>query len=399
MNRRSLLLCISLTTLVASPLAAQHSVARQWNEALLHAIRIDFARPTVHARNLFHTSVAMYDAWAAYDAANAQYFLGQTVGGFHAPFEGVAAPSDVDAARDEAIAYVAYRLLSHRFRRSPGAERSLARFDALMAELGHEADYTSTDYRSGPPAALGNYIAEQFIAFGLKDGSNEQGDYANLHYNPFNPPLAPTLPGNRTALDPNFWQPLSFWTFVDQSSNEIAPPFLSAEWGAVVPFALSEEDLTVFERLGETYPVYHDPGPPAHMDRDLPGAHVRHRARSDLRVAPEEYRWGFTLVAVWSAHLGVEDGVMWDISPASIGDEMEMPTTFEGYQQFYDLLDGGDASLGHEVNPHTGEPYEPQIVPRGDYTRVLAEFWADGPDSETPPGHWFTILNYAITRF
>ena len=26
--------------------------------------------------------------------------------------------------------------------------------------------------------------------------------------------------------------------------------------------------------------------------------------------------------------------------------------------------------------------------------RVLAEFWADGPDSETPPGHWFTLLNY-----
>jgi hypothetical protein len=32
-------------------------------------------------------------------------------------------------------------------------------------------------------------------------------------------------------------------------------------------------------------------------------------------------------------------------------------------------------------------------VPRGDYTRALAEFWADGPDSETPPGHWFVILN------
>jgi hypothetical protein len=35
----------------------------------------------------------------------------------------------------------------------------------------------------------------------------------------------------------------------------------------------------------------------------------------------------------------------------------------------------------------------PQQVLRGDYTRVLAEFWADGPDSETPPGHWFVILN------
>jgi hypothetical protein len=33
-------------------------------------------------------------------------------------------------------------------------------------------------------------------------------------------------------------------------------------------------------------------------------------------------------------------------------------------------------------------------VKRSDYTRILAEFWADGPDSETPPGHWFTILNY-----
>ncbi|NNE29920.1 MAG: T9SS type A sorting domain-containing protein, partial [Saprospiraceae bacterium] len=35
-------------------------------------------------------------------------------------------------------------------------------------------------------------------------------------------------------------------------------------------------------------------------------------------------------------------------------------------------------------------------VKRGDYGRILAEFWADGPDSETPPGHWFTILNYVM---
>ena len=50
--------------------------------------------------------------------------------------------------------------------------------------------------------------------------------------------------------------------------------------------------------------------------------------------------------------------------------------------------------MGHDMNPVTGQPYEPQLVPRGDYTRVLAEFWADGPDSETPPGHWFTLINY-----
>ena len=43
------------------------SVARRWNELLLQAIRNDYARPTVHARNLFHVSAAMYDAWAAFD--------------------------------------------------------------------------------------------------------------------------------------------------------------------------------------------------------------------------------------------------------------------------------------------------------------------------------------------
>jgi len=43
------------------------SVARVWDEALLDAIRRDVPAPTVHARNLFHTSAAMWDAWAAYD--------------------------------------------------------------------------------------------------------------------------------------------------------------------------------------------------------------------------------------------------------------------------------------------------------------------------------------------
>ena len=45
---------------------AQHSEAREWNDLLLESIRKDFARPTVHARNLYHTSVAMWDAWATY---------------------------------------------------------------------------------------------------------------------------------------------------------------------------------------------------------------------------------------------------------------------------------------------------------------------------------------------
>ncbi len=45
------------------------------------------------------------------------------------------------------------------------------------------------------------------------------------------------------------------------------------------------------------------------------------------------------------------------------------------------------------MNPVTGQPYAPNVVPKGDFARVLAEFWADGPKSETPPGHWNTLAN------
>src|SRR5450631_1382785 len=55
-----------VTVLVPGAPAAQ-SIARVWDEQIISAIRIDRPNPPVHARNLFHFSVAMYDAWAAYD--------------------------------------------------------------------------------------------------------------------------------------------------------------------------------------------------------------------------------------------------------------------------------------------------------------------------------------------
>ena len=65
-----------LTASISSQSSAQdHSVARIWNEQLLEAIRGDFARPTVHARNLFHVSTAMYDAWAVFDALAGWYCI------------------------------------------------------------------------------------------------------------------------------------------------------------------------------------------------------------------------------------------------------------------------------------------------------------------------------------
>jgi hypothetical protein len=232
----------------ATPAGAQWSLAREWNELLLEGIRGDFARPTVHARNLFHVSAAMYDAWAAYDDAASPYLLGSSVGGFPCEFAGIPAPGDLEAARDEAISYAAYRLLGHRFLNSPGALDTLPLFDSLMVARGYDASYSGRDYRSGRAAALGNHIARCYIDFGLQDGANELRGYENTDYQPVNPPLTPTDPGNPDLLDPDRWQPLRFEVFVDQSGNEIpggTPEFVSPEWGRVEPFSLREADLVV----------------------------------------------------------------------------------------------------------------------------------------------------------
>ena len=362
----------------------EHSMARQWNDLLLESIRGDFARPTMHARNLWHSSMIMWDAWAVMDPTACPAFLGQDLGGYVADFDAFTPATTNEAARDEAIAFGMYRLLRHRFANAPQASSLFLGYDAHMATLGYDADFTSTDYSTGDGRALGNHLAAEIIAFGLQDQSNEQNDFANVVYEPSNPSLIVDLPGNATVQDLNRWQPLTLDLFIDQSGNPIpgeTPPFLSPEWGQVTSWALSDADLTSYTRDGFEYKVYHDPGAPALHAMDGSGT-------SDI------YSDGHAMVALWSGLLDPTDGVMWDISPASSGNRDSYPTTLETYASLYDADNGGSPGPGHSVNPATGQAYAPNMVPRGDFTRVLAEFWADGPDSETPPGHWFTILNY-----
>lgn len=378
-----LLLALSIPT--AQVQGQDHSVARQWNEVLLEGIRGDRARPVVHARNLYHVSAAMYDTWAAITGQGNYAFLGKTFGNFEFTFDETAMGEypDEAAALDEAISHAAYRIIRQRF--MGGAGQMAA--GELMVELGYDTLDTSPNYTSDDPAHLGNYIGEMMLAYGLIDGANEQNDYANVFYEPTNVPLEVNQFGTSGLFNPDRWQPLAFDDFfIDQSGNPQGevPQFLGAEWGQVIPFALGADDLEIRTKPGDSYPwfVYHDPGPPPLFNMNNPEG------------LPEEYRWGFELVVKWSSHLDPADTTLWDISPGNIGnlDPSNYPTDFEDYRSFY-LKDGGDISTGHNINPKTGEPYAPNLVKRADYARILAEFWADGPDSETPPGHWFAIFN------
>ena len=366
---------------------AQNSVAREWNEILLEAIRNDFARPTVHARNLYQHSIIAYDIWAAYEPTKDTYFLGKFFNGYYCEFSGINMPLNVESAKHEAISHASYYFLMGRYQNSPSFFNTHTLMYDYMVQHGYNMNNTSTDYINGGPAELGNYLAQEMLNYGYNDGSNELLNYESTFYTPVNPPLIVGEPGNPNIIDPNRWQSLTLDSAIDQSGNNVqnTVPFISPEWGNVIPFALNSGMSNIRMREGNAYKVYFDSVQPAYLNLN------------DSSAWESFYKWNHSLVSIWQSQLDASDGVMWDISPGSIGNNTWYPSDSTEYAAFYDI-DGGDPSTGYSVNPVTGQPYTPQIVPRGDYARVLAEFWADGIDSETPPGHWFEIYHYVTDQ-
>jgi hypothetical protein len=329
------------------PPVANHpewSVARRWDEALLDSIRRALPAPTVHARNLFHTSAAMWDAWAAYDPTATGYFVKEKQ-----------SAQDVEAARSEAISYAAYRVLSARYIKSVGAEESLSEFADLMDSLCYPLDVTTTD--GDTPAALGNRIAKAVLAAGLADGSNEANGYASTDYKTVNPPLTVAKSGT-TMTDPNRWQPLQIEHMISQNGIPVTNGVQQAvgpDWGHVTTFALP---------AGGTTGVPIDPGPPPKLGDTATDQAFKDQAVEVIRL---------------SSQLDPTIPTTVDISPGALGNN--------------DV--GTNDGTGHPVNPTTGQPYPPDVVNQGDFGRVMAEFWADGPKSETPPGHWNVLANLA----
>jgi hypothetical protein len=315
------------------------SIARRWNEQILNAIRRDVPRPTVHARNLFHTTVAIWDAWAAYDPVARGYVVQEKQ-----------SAADGDAARREAISYAVFRVLSQRYAAAVGGGVSQVCFDAFMGVLGF--DPGDRDASGDTPRALGNRIGAAVIDAFAGDGANESNNYAPSEpYTSETPNLTVDVPGTRTT-DPIHWQKLVIAQAVTQNGIPVgsgAQDYVGPHWGSVTPFAIV--------RPAANQPYLDIGSPPVALDSALAEAVVE--------------------VIRKSSELDTDDGVSIDISPGAYGNN---PL-------------GTNDGHGYPLNPVTGLAYTPQRVKRGNFTRVLAEVWADGPKSETPPGHWNTIAN------
>jgi hypothetical protein len=313
---------------------ASWSVARRWDEALLDAIRRALPNPPVHARNLFHLSVAMWDAWAVYDPTAVGYIVK----------EKLSAP-DVAAARNEAISYAAYRVLSARFIKAVGADKSLSEFADVMDALCYPIAITGTDGTS--PPAIGNRIAQVLLDTAKNDGSNEANGYGDPTYASVNPPLVVAKPGI-TLTDPNRWQPLQLERMISQNGVAVTngvQQSVGPHWGHVTPFAIP---------AGGGLGVPIDPGPPPRFGDAATDAIYRAQAVDIVRD---------------SSLLDAASDVSIDISPGTLG-----ANTL-----------GSNDGHGHPRNPATGAAYAAEPVRQGDFYRALAEFWADGPSRRLRP--------------
>ena len=317
------------------------SVARRWDEALLDSIRRALPNPPVHARNLFHTSVAMWDAWATYDPAARGYVSTAKV-----------TTTDVERARNEAISFAAWGVLVRRFENANGGEESLEQFEQVLRSLCYTPQRALTA-RGDHPAAVGTRIAKAVLARGLADGSNEAEGYGAPDYAPVNEPLVVASSRRFSLADPNRWQPLEIPGGFSQNGipTGTIQVAVGPHWAGVEAFG-TKPDAGVLV----------DPGPPPRLGDPLTDSILKQDVVEVIRD---------------SAMLNAASKVMIDISPASRGNN-DLATN-DGY--------------GYVRNPATGLPYEPQLVRRADFLRVIAEYWADGPRSETPPGHWNVVAN------
>ena len=322
---------------------AAPSIARVWDEEILAAIRIDTPHPPVQARNLFSLSVCMYDVWAAYDPVAVGYV-----------YRGKHSAGDVAVARHEAISYAAYRLLKERYAYSRSASNTMVILDLHMAALGYSTNNVSTN--TATPAGVGNSVYNAVSAWFIDDGCRQTNAYADYPANQggyvyINQPLVSGLPGIEVT-DVNRWQRLAIANAVDQNGFPQGPiqNYLGPQWLGVRPFALQRNDPTK---------PWIDPGPPPQLGEAAFVSNVVEVIRRSSELTPD-------------------DGVTMNISPGAFGNNSL----------------GANNGTGHPVNPATGLPYATNIVKRGDFARVLAEFWADGPSSETPPGHWNVLANH-----
>jgi hypothetical protein len=317
----------------APEVLATDSLPMKWNHEFLVAIRVIAPPPTVSARNLAIVHTAIYNAWAAYDEKALDTQLGAALRRPRA--------ERTEANRARAISYAAYYAALDQF------PSQAEQFDGFMRRLGLDPMQRSTDATRPEGVALRSVQA--LLSYRHRDGANQLGDLnpKGLYTDPtkFKPYAAST----GEAIDMTRWQAL-----------------------------VSGNGMGGFNDI--------------HARMKAIGAKPRQRVTVELGGFNQQRcvtpHWGNVLP------FGIESAAQLGVRP---------PLDFTEADRL--AAPGEDNDTYADLDPLTDDAYPQnyrqqvrQVLRYSarltDREKAIVEYWADGPLSEAPPGHWNVLSHY-----
>ena len=337
-----------------------------WNCAAVDEVRFSKALrngPPVVARALAIAHTCMYDAWAAYDRDAVGTVLGGTLR--RPPAE------RTNANKAKAISFAAYRCLTNLYPDTPPSTASATRLGAVLTGQGYAlADTSSVDTTTA--AGVGNVAAQAVIDSRLHDGSNQYNDQTPvpcvLQTYPWTPLTLKQLGGAPLALEPlpcvgpggAASGPYADYDDPDDGYAHYVPT--NPLMGYCTPLLASCPG----------WPDFFDP----YIDPLLPWPNVADPSHYQPLVFSSHARQTFV-----AAHWG-----------------RVTPFALSSADQFDPVIPPPDYGKNHGHYQNNVNEMIKFSRNLDESSKLIVEYWADGPDSEFPPGHWGLFAQFVARR-
>jgi hypothetical protein len=353
---------------LACATSAWATVVSDWNAAALAEVRLSRSLrngPPVVARALAIAHTCMYDAWAAYD--DVAVGTTDTTGSRRRPVE-----ERTDDNKKKAISFAAYRCLRNLYPDGslpPPLPQPSVRLNAVLLSNGYalgEACITDEECRNSSPetaAGLGNIAAQAVIDARRHDGSNQYGDLAPA---PCPVPVPWPHPCAATAYGQTPANPTTTGAYSD---------YVAADYSPYLP--------------GNPLMGYCNP---------LMVVCTRQDIVDPNRWQPLIFSNG--QICLDSGSGGTEQtcpGIQVFIAPHW---ERVTPFALTSAGQFDDQL----TTPPPDFMKNFGQ-YDKDVSDMIQYSKkldtlrkLIVEYWADGPSSELPPGHWGIFAQFVSQR-
>ena len=411
---RMLLIALTFTLISSIAGSAQASIVSDWNEVALQEVRRSGSLrngPPIVARALAIVRTCIYEAWAAYD----DVAIGTATGGaLRRPHA-----EHTDANKAKAISFAAYRCLRNLYPEGTAADAPgtspRVRLDAALTAFGYSlAETSSVD----PTTAAGvcNIASQAIINFRANDNANQYGDLS-----------CPSADPNRIFPTPATAAPLVV-NGVTVLSGVTIKVFVAETCGNVPgnpPGALDDAPpcIAPLPCVG--------PGAGAAATGKRPYADYNDPATGYTSYMPRNPLMGFCnpLVPVCPAWPNPVTGLYTDTDPfvhpllpwPNILDPNHwQPLIFSshGRQTFvapymdrvtpfaltsadqYDHMRHIKPDIFKNAKHYKKAADEVLAASAGldEAKKVIVEYWADGPESELPPGHWSLFAQFVSER-